>query len=132
MLSPWLGAQPEGPPQRSAYLQFGSPGMPRRLGQRNDLSRLVPLLGLREHLATPVIGKLAGLMWVHVIHLLPPGSTTARATWQRGLAVEWHGSLTQMARPGCATSQPPAATSWPSAAKSPQTAATSRFSVAHP
>ena len=68
---PWLAAQPEGPAQRPAYLPFGALGTPRRLGQLNGLSRKVPLLGLRERLATPVIGKLSGLIWVHVIHLLP-------------------------------------------------------------
>jgi hypothetical protein len=84
MSLPWLGAQPEGPAQRPAYLPFGSLGTPRRLGQRNDLSRLVPLLGLREQVAAPVIGELSGLMWVHVIHLLRRGDGTAWTTWQRG------------------------------------------------
>lgn len=68
---PWLAAQPEGTAQRPAYLPFGALGTPRRLGQLNGLSRKVPLFGLRERLATPVIGKLSGLIWVHVIHLLP-------------------------------------------------------------
>jgi hypothetical protein len=66
---PWLGAQPEGAAQRPAYLPFGALGAPRRLGQLNGPSRKVALLGLRERLATPVIGKLSGLIWVHVIHL---------------------------------------------------------------
>jgi len=66
---PWLAAQPEGTAQRPAYLPFGALGTPRRLGQLNGLSRKVPLFGLRERLATPVIGKLSGLIWVHVIHL---------------------------------------------------------------
>jgi len=57
--------------QRPAYLPFGALGTPRRLGQLNGLSRKVALLGLRERLAAPVIGKLSGLIWVHVIHLLP-------------------------------------------------------------
>ena len=68
---PWLGAQPEGAAQRPAYLPFGALGAPRRLGQLNGPSRKVALLGLRERLATPVIGKLSGLIWVHVIHLPP-------------------------------------------------------------
>jgi hypothetical protein len=68
---PWLGAQPEGAAQRAAYLPFGALGAPRRLGQLNGLSRKVTLLGLRERLATPVIGKLSGLIWVHVISPLP-------------------------------------------------------------
>jgi hypothetical protein len=71
---PWLGAQPEGMVQCPAYLPFGALGTPRRLGQRNDPRRKVPLLGLREQLATPVIGKLSGLMRVHVIHLLRRGT----------------------------------------------------------
>ena len=58
-LPPWFGADPEGLAQGTAYLPFGSPGTPRRLGQGSDLSRLVALLGLREYLPTPVIGKLA-------------------------------------------------------------------------
>jgi hypothetical protein len=70
---PWLAAQPEGTAQCPAYLPFGPLGPPRRLGQRNDPSRKVALLGLRERLATPVIGKLSGLIWVHVIHLLRQG-----------------------------------------------------------
>jgi hypothetical protein len=68
---PWLAAQPEGTVQRPVYLPFGALGAPRRLGQLNGLSRKVALLGLGERLATPVIGKLSGLIWVHVIHLLP-------------------------------------------------------------
>jgi hypothetical protein len=32
------------------------------------------VLGLRERLAAPVIGKLSGLIWVHVIHLLRRGT----------------------------------------------------------
>jgi hypothetical protein len=58
-LPPWLGVQPECVAQGTAYLPLGSPGTPRRLGQGSGLSRLVALLGLREHLPTPVIGKLA-------------------------------------------------------------------------
>ena len=85
-LSPRFGAQPESPAQGAAYLPFGSPGTPRRLSQRNDLSRLVALPGAREHLAAPVIGKLGGLMWVHVIHLLSPGGATARLTASPGPA----------------------------------------------
>lgn len=71
MLPPWFGAQPEGVAQGTAYLPFGSPGTPRRLGQGSDLSRLAALPGLREHLPAPVIGKLARLIWMHVIHLIP-------------------------------------------------------------
>ena len=70
----WLAAQPEGTVQCPAYLPFGALGTPRRLCERNDLSGQVPLLGLREQLATPVIGKLSGLLWVHVIHLLRRGT----------------------------------------------------------
>jgi hypothetical protein len=44
-----LGAQPEGPAQDPA----------------------LPLLGARAHLTAPVIGKLADLIWMHVIHLPP-------------------------------------------------------------
>ena len=74
---PWLAAQPEGTAQRPAYLPFGALGAPRRLGQLNGLCRKVPLLGLRERLATPVIGKLSGLIWVHVIHLLSISASLA-------------------------------------------------------
>jgi hypothetical protein len=71
-LPPWFGAQPERLAQDTAYLPFGSPGTPRRPGRGGDLSRLVALPGLRKYLTAPVIGKLAGLIWVHVIHLFPP------------------------------------------------------------
>ena len=65
--------------QRPAYLPFGALGTPCRLGQLNGPSRKVPLLGLRERMATPVIGKLSGLIWVHVIHLLSiSGSPASR------------------------------------------------------
>ena len=69
--------------QRPAYLPFGALGTPRRLGQLNGLSRKVGLFGLRERLATPVIGKLSGLIWVHVIHLLRRGTAVTRgaACW---------------------------------------------------
>jgi hypothetical protein len=81
---PWHAAQPEGTVQRPAYLPFGALGAPRRLGQLNGPSRKVALLGLRERLATPVIGKLSRLIWVHVIspppgaggHLLAPDTAT--------------------------------------------------------
>ena len=95
----WLGALPEGTAQRPVYLPFGALGAPRRLGQRNNSSRKVSLLGLREQLATPVIGKLSGLIWVHVIHLLrrgasvtvfhgrrPPGDAAVPVSLDRGLA----------------------------------------------
>jgi hypothetical protein len=81
---PWLAAQPEGTVQCPVYLPFGAFGAPRRLGQLNGPSRKVALLGLRERLATPVIGKLSGLIWVHVIHLLWRG--TAVTVWGRLLA----------------------------------------------
>ena len=38
------------------------------------------LLGLGERLAAAVIGKLSGLIWVHVIHLLPALGATC---WPR-------------------------------------------------
>ena len=67
--------------QRPAYLPFAALGTPRRLGQLNGLSRKVPLFGLRERLATPVIGKLSGLIWVHVIHLPSiEGSSASRSS----------------------------------------------------
>jgi hypothetical protein len=68
----WLGAQPENPAQRPAHPPLGSLGAPRRPGHREELTCQVSLLGPRAHLAAPVICQLAGLMWVHVIHLLPP------------------------------------------------------------
>ena len=71
--------------QRPAYLPFGALGAPRRLGQLNGPSRKVALLGLRERLATPVIGKLSGLIWVHVIHLLSiSGSPASRSSGPPG------------------------------------------------
>ena len=82
---PWLAAQPEGAVQRPAYLPFGALGAPRRLGRLNGLSRQVALLGLGERLAAAVIGKLSGLIWVHVIHLLRRGTavTVGAACWPR-------------------------------------------------
>jgi len=65
--------------QCPAYLPFGALGAPRRLGQLNGPGRKVALLGLRERLAAPVIGKLSGLIWVHVIHFLRRG--TAVTVW---------------------------------------------------
>ena len=65
--------------QRPAYLPLGALGTPRRLGQLNGLSRKVALLCLRECLAASVIGKLSGLIWVHVIHLLQ--RETAVTVW---------------------------------------------------
>jgi hypothetical protein len=67
---PWLGTQPEGPAQGPAHPPLGSLGAPRRPGQRENLTCQVLLLGPRAHLAAPVIGKLANLVWMHVIH--PP------------------------------------------------------------
>jgi len=82
---PWRAARPEGTVQRPAYLPLGALGAPRRLGLLNGLSRKVALLGLRERLAAPVIGKLSGLIWVHVIHLLRRGTavTAGAACWPR-------------------------------------------------
>jgi hypothetical protein len=45
-------------------------GAPRRPGQREKLTCQVSLLSSRAHLTAPVIGKRAGLIWMHVI--LPP------------------------------------------------------------
>ena len=63
----WLGAQPEDPTQ-------GLPAPPLRTlyasrcpGQREKLTCQVSLLGSRVHLTAPVIGKRAGLIWMHVI-----------------------------------------------------------------
>lgn len=65
----WLRAQPEGPAQGPAHPSLGTFGAPRRPGQREPLTCQVPLLGPGAHLTTTVIGKLADLMWMHVIHL---------------------------------------------------------------
>ena len=67
----WLGAQPEGPAQDPALPPLGTLAAPRRPGQREDLTCQVSVLGARAHLTAPVIGKLAGLIWMHVIHLPP-------------------------------------------------------------
>jgi len=77
----WLGAQPEGPAQDPALPPLGPLAAPRRPGQREELTCQVSLFGARAHLTAPVIGKLAGLIWMHVIQLfssrwewhLPPG-----------------------------------------------------------
>lgn len=66
---PWLGAQPEGPAQGPAHPPLGTLTAPRGPDQREDLSCQVSLLGPRAHLAAPVIGKLAGLIWMHMLHL---------------------------------------------------------------
>jgi hypothetical protein len=66
----WLGTQSEGLAQDQAYPPFGSLSAPCRPGQREELTCLVPLLSPCAHLAAPVIGKLASLIWVHVICLL--------------------------------------------------------------
>jgi hypothetical protein len=65
-----FGAQPEGPSQDPAHPPLSSLSAPRRPGQRQELTCQVPLLGPGAHLAAPVIGQLAGLIWVHVIGLL--------------------------------------------------------------
>jgi hypothetical protein len=67
---PWLGTQPEGPAQDPAHPPLGALGAPRRPGQRENLTCQEFLLGPRAHLAAPVIGQLAHLVWVHVIRLL--------------------------------------------------------------
>ena len=66
----WRGARPECPGQDCAHPPPGSLSSPRLLGKREKLTCQVSLLGLCTHLAAPVIGKLADLSWVHVIHLL--------------------------------------------------------------
>jgi len=65
----WLGAQPEDPAQDPAPSPLGTLTAPRRPDQREELTCQVSLLGTRAHLAAPVISKLAGLIWMHVIHL---------------------------------------------------------------
>jgi hypothetical protein len=65
----WLGAQPEGPAQGPAHPPLGPFGVLRRPGHGEELTCQVPLLGPGAHLTTTVIGKLADLMWMHVIHL---------------------------------------------------------------
>lgn len=65
----WLSAQSEGPAQGLAYAPLGTLGAPRRPGQREDLTCQVCLIGPGAHLTATVIGKLAGLMWMHVIRL---------------------------------------------------------------
>jgi hypothetical protein len=67
----WLGAQPEGPAQDPALPPLGTLAAPDRSGKREELTCQVSLLGPRAHLTAPVIGKLAGLIWMHVIHLPP-------------------------------------------------------------
>jgi len=106
----WLGAQPEGPAQDLAHPPLSSLGAPRRPGQREELTCQVSLLGPRAHLAPPVIGKLACLIWVHVIHLLPSRGEMALAVG-RHLAVAGPIWLTVSADlpPGLLTRRLPAA-----------------------
>jgi hypothetical protein len=65
----WLGPQPKGPAQGPAHPALGTLGAPRRPGQREALTCQVSLFGPGAHLTATVIGKLAGLMWMHVIRL---------------------------------------------------------------
>ena len=83
----WLGAQPEGPAQDPAHPPRGSLGAPRRPGQREELTCQVSLLGPRAHLAAPVIGQLASLIWVHVTRLLSSRWEMALAAGRRHLAI---------------------------------------------
>ena len=83
----WFGAQPEGPSQDPAHPPLSSLSAPRRPGQREELTCQVPLLGSCAHLAAPVIGQLAGLIWVHVIRLLSSRYEMALAAWRRHLAI---------------------------------------------
>lgn len=81
----WLGAQPEGPAQDPALPPLGTLAAPRRPGQREDLTCQVSVLGPRVHLTAPVIGKLAGLIWMHLIHLpLPDGNGADRRAAGQG------------------------------------------------
>jgi hypothetical protein len=65
-----LRAQPQSPAGALAHPPLGST---RRLGCHGELPRETVPLGLRQHLAVPFTGELAGNMWVqvHVTHLLP-------------------------------------------------------------
>ena len=68
----WLGAQAEDPAQDPALPPLGTLPAPLRPDQREELTCQVSLLGTRAHIAAPVIGKLTGLIWMHVIHLFIP------------------------------------------------------------
>src|SRR5450755_4173012 len=63
-------AQPQGLAEGPAHPPFGPFSTPRCPGQLNELPRQALLLGLRQHLAAPFTGELAGNIWVHVTHLL--------------------------------------------------------------
>jgi hypothetical protein len=63
-------AQPQGFAEGLAHPPFGPLSTPRCPGQLNELPCQALLLGLRQHLAVPFTGELAGNMWVHVTHLL--------------------------------------------------------------
>jgi hypothetical protein len=68
-------AQPQGLADGLVQPPFGSLGLPRRPGQRGEVPRLAVPLGLRQQLALPLPGQLAGQVWVlvHVTHLLSAG-----------------------------------------------------------
>lgn len=76
----WLGAQPKDPAQAPAPPPPGTLAAPRRPGQRKELTCQVSVLGSRAHLTASVIGKLGGLIWMHVIRLcfFPMGNGTDR------------------------------------------------------
>jgi hypothetical protein len=65
-------AQLQGPAEDSVHPPFRPLGTPRCAGRCNELPRPALLLGVRQHLALPLLGELArqvgGL--VHVTHLL--------------------------------------------------------------
>jgi hypothetical protein len=69
----WLGTQPKGPAKDPAPSPLRTLGAPHHPGQREELTCQVSLLGPREHLTAPIIGKLAGLIWMHDSPLLPDG-----------------------------------------------------------
>ena len=63
-------AQPQGFAEGLAHPPFGPLSTPRCPGQLNELPRRALLLDLRQYLAAPFVGELAGNMWLHVTHLL--------------------------------------------------------------
>jgi DNA-binding CsgD family transcriptional regulator len=89
--------QPEGPAQDPAHPPLGSLGAPRRPGQRENLTCQVLLLGPRAHLAAPVIGKLANLVWMHVIH--PPFSSDGKWRTLSGGRLPSAGRRTKLSSP---------------------------------
>jgi len=83
-------AQPQCLADCLAHPPFGPLGTARCPGQRTELPRQALLLGLRQHVAAPFIGELAGKnrVHLHVSHLLSVPSMNGMAR-PAATPVEW-------------------------------------------